>query len=183
MNIYKVFTKNFSKINIAAVVFCTALLFSLPAMAATSAPTSANVSAWLAEWDIPKGLEDAQDLQPKDVVLFAAYFDMQGRPFLTEPMQRLINSKRKLTPEGGKLYLSVVNDVVYAPGKALQKDPSVVKNIVANTESRQKHKADLLRLLASGPFDGLEIDYEKVDPVDWPLLLDFVADLEVKSVV
>lgn len=39
------------------------------------------------------------------------------------------------------------------------------------------HKDDLLRLLASGPFDGLEIDYERVDPQAWATLLDFAADL------
>jgi len=135
-------------------------------------------AAWIAEWDAQKGLEEISAVQAHSIVLFAAYFDSENRPFISDGVQSILkNNPRKNLAPNGNLYLSVVNDVFYTPNKALQKDPALVTSLMATEKSRAMHKADLLRLLASGPFDGLEIDYERVDKQVWPVLLNFAADL------
>ena len=40
--------------------------------------------------------------------------------------------------------------------------------------------ADLLALLKAYPFSGLELDYERVGAEDWPKLLQFARDLDVR---
>lgn len=156
------------------------LLFVLAVLPFSTAGSvhAASSAAWVAEWDAQKGIEEIPAIQARSIVLFAAYFDSENKPFLSEAMQRMLkNTPRKNLAPDGDLYLSVVNDVFYSPNKSLQKDPSLITSLMATEKSRALHKADLLRLLASGPFDGLEIDYERVDPQAWAPLLDFAADL------
>lgn len=135
-------------------------------------------AVWIADWDAQKGLDETAAVQASNIVLFAAYFNLESRPFLNDDMRRMLkNNPRKNLPPDGKLFLSVVNDVFYTPEKSLEKDPTLIKNLMSTEKSRAAHRDDLLKLLASGPFDGLEIDYERVGKEDWPTLLDFAADL------
>lgn len=142
-------------------------------------PVHAESSAvWIADWDAQNGLDETTAVQANNVVLFAAYFNLESRPFLSDDMRRMLkNNPRKNLPPDGKLFLSVVNDVFYTPEKSLEKDPTLIKNLMSTEKSRAAHRDDLLKLVASGPFDGLEIDYERVEKEDWPTLLDFAADL------
>ncbi|MDD4701527.1 MAG: glycosyl hydrolase [Desulfovibrio sp.] len=141
-------------------------------------PAFSATSAWVAEWDMKDGLAEVRQGKFNDIILFAAYFTPEGKPFLTPSLQRAVSGG--VTPyleKGQGLYLSVVNDVVRAPGQSVMKDPQLVKKLMISEQSRNQHRQDLLNLLASGPFTGLEIDYEKVDTEDWPVLLDFAQEL------
>ena len=141
-------------------------------------PTFAAVSAWVAEWDMKDGLLEVRQGKFNNIILFAAYFTPEGKPFLTPSLQRAVTGGAAAYLEKGEgLYLSVVNDVVHAPGQSVMKDPKLVKKLMASEESRKQHQQDLLNLLAAGSFTGLEIDYEKVDMEDWPALLNFAQEL------
>ena len=142
-----------------------------------AAPTMAT-DVWVADWDIANGLAELRQGSFKNAVMFAAYFNTQDKPFLTEDMKKALRSG--LAPvlrPGQGVYLSVVNDVVKAPGKSVQKDPTLVSRLMATESSRAVHRADLLALLTAYPFSGLELDYERVSIDDWPRLLQFAQEL------
>ncbi len=136
--------------------------------------------AWVADWDMPNGLAELRQGNFKNVLMFAAYFDRQGRPFLTEDMKKALRGGLATSlgqGQGQGIYLSVVNDVVEAPGKSVQKDPGLVSRLMATEASRAAHRSDLLALLSAYPFTGLELDYERVGMDDWPRLLQFAQEL------
>lgn len=151
---------------------CAALLVlscSAPAVAA---------DAWVADWDMANGLGDLRQGGFRNILMFAAYFDRQGRPFLTDDMKAALRGGLNAAVKPGQgVYLSVVNDVVEAPGKSVQKDPGLVSRLMATEASRAAHRKDLLALLAAYPFSGLELDYERVAMEDWPRLLQFAHEL------
>jgi len=152
--------------------FLSALLVLLCA-----APALAT-DVWVADWDMANGLAELRQGSFKNAVMFAAYFDRQGKPFLTDDMKKALRGglAASLVPGQG-VYLSVVNDVVEAPGKSVQKDPGLVSRLMATESSRAAHRADLLALLTVYPFSGLELDYERVSADDWPRLLQFAQEL------
>ena len=153
-----------------------ALLFALLVLLCASPAMATDV--WVADWDMSNGLAELQQGNFKNAVMFAAYFDRQGRPFLTDDMKKALRGglAASLGPGQG-VHLSVVNDVVEAPGKSVQKDPGLVSRLMATETSRAAHRADLLALLAVYPFTGLELDYERVGTDDWPRLLQFAQEL------
>ena len=153
-----------------------ALLFALLVLLCASPAMATDV--WVADWDMSNGLAELQQGNFKNAVMFAAYFDRQGRPFLTDDMKKALRGglAASLGPGQG-VYLSVVNDVVEAPGKSVQKDPGLVSRLMATETSRAAHRGDLLALLAVYPFTGLELDYERVATDDWPRLLQFAQEL------
>lgn len=160
----------FMKILLLAVQSLWLLCCAVPAFSAAN--------AWVAEWDVKDGLAEVPQGSFSNIILFAAYFTPEGKPFLTPPLQRAISGGvDSYLTKGQGLYLSVVNDVVRAPGQSVMKDPKLVKKLMASEQSRNQHRQDLLNLLAGGPFTGLEIDYEKVDMEDWPVLLNFAREL------
>ncbi len=138
--------------------------------------------AWVADWDMPNGLAELRQGNFKNALMFAAYFDRQGRPFLTDDMKKALRgglgaSLGQSSNKAQGVFLSVVNDVVEAPGKSVQKDPALVSRLMATDASRAAHRSDLLALLAAYPFTGLELDYERVNMDDWPRLLQFAQEL------
>lgn len=138
-------------------------------------------AAWLVEWDLASGLRDAQVANINDVMLFAAKFDAQDALFLSEPLQRTINGAEvQALKATHKLYLTVVNDRVEAPNKISLKEPALITRLMATPESRARHRNQLLALLDSGPYAGLELDYERVPDGDWEKLLAFAQDLSVR---
>jgi spore germination protein YaaH len=117
--------------------------------------------------------------------MFAAYFDESGAPVLTERVQRWISREAEAfrgtfrrQPDGPAIpiWLSVVNDIL-TPDGTVFKDPDIVSRLVGTEEARKAHIEKLLSLVSSGPFDGLEIDYERVRRDDWKPFLLFCAAL------
>lgn len=153
-----------------------ALLSALLVLGCATSAMATDV--WVADWDMANGLAELRQGNFKNAVMFAAYFNPQGRPFLSEDMKKALHGGLAASVKPGQgVYLSVVNDVVEAPGKSVQKDPALVTRLLATESSRAAHRADLLALLAAYPFTGLELDYERVSADDWPRLLQFAQEL------
>lgn len=141
-------------------------------------PAAHAAGAWIAEWDLRSGLDELRHGNFDRVILFAAYFSSNDKPFLQENLQEFISEELAgLSTPGREVYLSIVNDRFNEGGGATLKDPALVTRLMASPDSRTRHKEDLLQLLSYGPFAGLELDYEKVKEKDWPVLLDFAAEL------
>ncbi len=136
-------------------------------------------SAWLVDWDFEKGWSDAALFAPclDTVQVFAAYFDREGKPVLPDPIRKWLDAPAPADFPAEKLLLSVVNDVDSYGDAPVLKDPDLITRLMATRESRQRHKQDLLALLASNRFGGLELDYERVAVADWTRYLEFCRDL------
>lgn len=135
-------------------------------------------AVWIAEWDFDDGVEDLRAMGDalSSVQIFGAVFARDDRPFVKEALQRRLRDNAGFFA-GRDLYLTVVNDAEKEDGTTTLKDPDLITRLMASPESRERHRRDLLALLAGGPYVGLDIDYEQVKADDWPVLLDFCADL------
>jgi spore germination protein YaaH len=127
-----------------------------------------------------KGLESVQ--------IFAVYFDRMDRPFLPERIESWIEEesagfleKFSQEPKGVQIpvHLSIVNDI-YDPKGSDFKNSDLVSRLLRDSETRARHIADLLAILSRWPFDGLEIDYERVRAEDWKSFLDFCGELHAE---
>jgi spore germination protein YaaH len=114
-----------------------------------------------------------------EVILFAACFNSQDTLFLPTALADYLSDELATSPLARRaVFLSVVNDRFDdANDAATQKDTKLISRLMADSQSRARHKADLLALLDRGSFAGLELDYEKIDDKDWPALLAFAGEL------
>lgn len=134
-------------------------------------------SAWAVEWDLDGWKETAALGDALEYVqIFAASFDADDKPVIADDLAAWIGANAEQLREKNA-YLTVVNDAVRKDGEVVAKDPDLISRLMAGPESRKKHREDLLALLGSGNFSGLDIDYERVKLEDWPTLLAFCQEL------
>ncbi len=163
-------------------MFCfMALLIGCAPQAATTAPESGAgvLSAWIVDWDLEQGLEEwkAQRDVLRNVYAFGAYFDARGDVFLAAPWVRLLAGGASCwNGPPPQSWLTVVNDRVTAQG-AVQKDPELVRALLSNPLFRRRYMQTFTTLVATYGFQGLELDFEKVYPADWPHYLRFCSQL------
>jgi hypothetical protein len=145
------------------------------ALATPASAEEGNLTAWMVEWDFAMGLEERDQLAESlsAVEVFAAAFNEQDQPFLKPGLQAALTE----VGSGQDLFLTIVNDRL-AGGKTVAKDPDLISRLVASPESRAKHQKDLLTILASGPFVGLDIDYERIKTGDMGNFLTFCQELQ-----
>ena len=156
-------------------IVIVALSFSL--IFFTGKPAKA-AGAWVTEWDLDNGLRELNQHTFRRVILFAASFNHEDKLVLPQSLTKLFQGTlSELTGPGQEVFLSVVNDRFDEDGKTVLKDSGLISRLMASEASRQRHKQDLLALLAKAPFSGLEIDYERITMQDWPVLLAFAADV------
>ncbi len=152
-----------------------------PTHHAVAAAASERLDAWIADWDLQRGMAEwkANPGLFDAVHVFAAYFDDKDAPFLAQDWERLLGGNVKSVFGSTPTYLTVVNDLAPMPGKPGKlKDPALVHRLVSDPAVRERHIVALLDLAGRYKFTGLEIDYENVDPADWPDFLTFVAALQ-----
>ncbi len=148
----------------------------------TSAP--AELTAWFADWDWKVGWTDVQKVADglTSLQLFAAYFDSNDRPFLTEQFQASWQELNKKYPADERMpvYLTVVNDFFKADGTTVQKDSSLLTRLLATKERRSSHIEDVVSLAKKYGVEGLELDYERVADGDWSGMLLLIAELHTR---
>lgn len=134
----------------------------LAAMLAGSASAEATdkggrySSAWLTPFD----KFSAQDLGCFDELNpFALAFDPSSN--VVESYPELLRQARETKPEGAKLVPAVVNDVMAQGGKEQSlKSVPLLEYWLGDEERLLRHVDDLVR--AAAPYDGLELDYERL---------------------
>lgn len=152
------------KAAIAAAVFVifTGCTYN-PAVVSAVAEKPAELSAWLAYWDLDAGEKDLKRINRNFAKLsyFGAYFDKNDNLFIPA---ELIDKKRQLKKAAGKYetYLTFVNDKENPDGSVVVKDVEVLRRIFANDISLEKHVDAIIALTMQGGYDGIEIDYEKI---------------------
>lgn len=142
-----------------------------------------NFSAWVVDWQVDSGLKDldrisSEGLELNNLQIFAAYFDENNHLFITEEFNRLVEQTMKMKPNGlGDTYITLVNDRILPDGTSIQKDQSIIEQLMHSADSRNKHINEIIETVNRYNFDGIEIDYEKVQQEDWDDLSNFISEL------
>ena len=77
-----------------------------------------------------------------------------------------------------KIIPTIVNDRISADGKAKRlKDADIIHNILITGAKRKKHIKNILSLIESYGYDGIDIDYENLYFKDRELFTDFIQEL------
>ncbi len=146
--------------------------------------THEKISVWIVDWQWEAGIKDLKEIEENlsSLQVFAAYFDYHDNLHFTNefnealPEIMKINSDNKLA----NLYITIVNDRFNEEGKAVQKDPELLKRLMATEESRNNHIDEIINMVTQKGFNGVEIDYENIDDDIWENYIDFCSKLYQK---
>lgn len=160
---------------------CLAACAMLLLLAARGACAQA-CGAWLPYWAAEDALEELDALAGRldTAVAFAALFDDEDNVFMPEETARLLDRMQRLcTGTGTEAALSVVNDVELAPGRYENKSADLLRRLLADEQSVQRHIGQLAALAQDCGVRVLEIDYEGFgkDAALWARFAAFVAAL------
>jgi len=140
-----------------------------------------NLSAWATYWDLNCDKEIiALDKELKNLCYFAVSFN--GSNELVMP-DKLINYYNQTKSLPYTKYMTIVNDKTNSDGSSLLKDTTLLKALLSDSDSRNKHAEDLINLAVKYNFDGIEIDYEQIkdDLKLWKDYRLFIKDLYKKA--
>ena len=136
-----------------------------------------NLSAWIAYWDLNvQGELNTLDKKLKELSYFAAYFDSNNKLIIPE---KLINYYNKTKGNEYIKYLTIVNDKINSDGGSSLKDTDLLRTLLADSNSRNKHAKEIIDLVSQYGFDGIEIDYEQIksDMELWNNYMLFIEEL------
>lgn len=125
-----------------------------------------RVSAWIPYWDAQNAIDDFKNISKKvdSIENFAAYFDSDNSLFIPNENDEKLKEIKQISKENNiNVYLSVVNDHKNSDGSLTLKDKKVLSDLLSNEESRTKHINNILQVAIDGNYDGVEIDYERID--------------------
>lgn len=167
------------------VAWCAAvaLLLACHRAAAPLPGPPLEVGGWAPYWDLPAALASLPGpaLRPSDVFLFAGQLAPGGEPVLARPRDDYRGAVEAVRRSGASAWLTIVNDVVDAAGRATLKDPAVVHDVLADAPRRARHREQIIRLARELGVSGVDLDYENLQGVDRDRFSAFVADLAVDA--
>ena len=143
---------------------------------------SREMSAWVAYWDMDRGLEEFNEANEKgnaysSVSYFAAYFNDKQKLFIPDA---IADAEDFADSSVDTRYLTVVNDVQGKKNAAAKfKDIDVVKKVLKNDKAQQKHADEIIKLAKKAGCNGIDLDYERVfrDKEAAKLYLQFIKVL------
>ncbi len=122
---------------------------------------SAQISAWLAYWDVPDAVREVKGLQDlRKLSYFAVGFDQGGQLCIPDDLTEALRQTGGRTDY--EKYLTFVNDQQVGEDKMLLKDLGVLRKVFASEQAMDKHIAEILALTSAAKCDGVEIDYETI---------------------
>ncbi|WP_160686335.1 glycosyl hydrolase family 18 protein [Clostridium sp. C2-6-12] len=127
---------------------------------------SKEVSVWLPYWDKENSLKELDKISTNinSIENFAAYFNKDNTLFIPDENKAILNEvKNKCKKNNIQMYLSIVNDQVNSDGSSILKDNNLTKNLLKTEESQKNHIDNIVKLAEDGNYDGVEIDYEKIN--------------------
>ena len=140
-----------------------------------------ELSAWIVDWQWESGMEDFKKITEglSSLQAFAVYFDNTDNLYLTDASRQALPKIIDASKQSSQVHvdLTVVNDRLDGDGSTVQKDPALITRLLATGESRNKHINSILDVVAKYDFDGVEIDYEKIDDGDWNNVCIFYSEL------
>lgn len=141
------------------------------------------LGAWVTYWDLDRGrarLESPSGRRVKDVFLFAAALDPDGRVTLLSDEVTTASLVSEIEERGSRAWLTVVNDVhppAGTAGNAVLKDPAVVHRILADPLLAARHRDEMVALGRRLGVGGIDVDYENLEASDREPFTELVASL------
>ena len=141
-----------------------------------------NLCVWPVYWDTDTIMSELEVMQDKinTVCYFAAYFDADNNPFIPdETLQTMQQINAVYGDKGWNTYLTFVNDKVLSDETSSLKDTQLLYDLLSQPDNREKHIDNILNMVTSNGFKGIEIDYEaiKSDMNLWQLYVTFIDEL------
>ncbi len=151
----------------------------------TTGSGSSDVSVWYPYWDYDTADRELEligdDLNT--ICFFAAYYDVNGEPFIPEDTQETFKNLDKSGRLDNKhTYLTFVNDKLLEQGSSL-KDTDLLYDLLGDRALADSHADDIIKLTKKLGCEGIEIDYEaiKKDKKLWQHFYEFVNVLCQKA--
>lgn len=157
------------------------LLATILALGLAAGETPPALGGWVTYWALAPGLRSVRTSQGrlKDVFLFALHLDAEGdpvpaRPGKDEDWLRAVTELRRLD---AKVWLTIVNDRLDKSGKVVLKDAALLHEVLSDPIRRRRHIKDLVAQCARFGTEGLDVDYENLDPSDRDPFSSFITEL------
>ncbi|MEW9094240.1 MAG: glycosyl hydrolase family 18 protein [Clostridiaceae bacterium] len=128
--------------------------------------TNIEISAWVAYWNGEQALEELPILidNMSSVQAFGAIFDESDKITFPSKYKKILPKIKSICNEyNKKLYLTIVNDRINEDESITQKDSKMLKRILLSKEKRDAHISEIVGHAKQGGYNGVEIDYEKID--------------------
>lgn len=139
-----------------------------------------EISAWVAYWNGEQALEELPILidNMSSVQAFGAIFDENDKIVFPSKYRNILPKIKLICNEyNKKLYLTIVNDRINVDESIIQKDSKMLKRILLSKEKRDAHISEIVAHAKQGGYDGVEIDYEKIDKDTWDSFSIFIKEL------
>lgn len=183
--------KNFKRFLVNMGFFCLAFVILNASgssairadIAGNNSRTDANLSAWLAYWDMDDGVSELGKTGNtyNEISYFEAFFNAKEELIVPKD---LFEDKEQIEAEKNfsVRYLTVVNDV-QTEEKTSFKDIDVVKDVLADKKAQEKHADEIIELAKENNCNGIDLDYERVfrDKEASELYLEFIKILYDKT--
>lgn len=127
---------------------------------------SKEVSVWIPYWDSETSLKELSKISGNinSIENFAAYFNKDNSLFIPDENKKIMNDvKKECDKNNVQLFLSIVNDKINSDGSSTLKDNNLLKTLLSTEQSRKKHIDNIIKSAEDGNYDGVEIDYEKIN--------------------
>lgn len=125
-----------------------------------------KVSAWIAYWDTNNAINELTAISKNidSIENFAAYFDKDNVLFIPDENKKILSEVKPLCKKNDiKIYLTIVNDRINNDGSSILKDSELLTKLLDTERSRKNHIDNIVKLAIDGEYNGVEIDYEKID--------------------
>jgi len=144
------------------------------AIPSVQAAESIQYGGWWTYWGETGAVADVQDLR-----IFAWHFDSDAAviPASAQMEKRLVDARTQRKDSQKRVWATVVNDQVLG-SRTLLKDRALVHRLLTQPALRQRHLDDLVRIARMA--DGIELDYENLDPADRNAYTAFVTELAAR---
>jgi spore germination protein YaaH len=152
---------------------------ALAAVAGCAGTRSLAVDGWVTYWKLPDGIADlgGPARGVSDVFLFVVHLDATGNPVPARRDQDYARTVEAVATSGATAWLTIVNDVVDASGRATPKVATVVHDVLVDPDRRRAHRERIVAIARAHGVTGVDIDYERLLAADRELFSIFVAEL------
>nr|WP_198044755.1 glycosyl hydrolase family 18 protein [Lysinibacillus timonensis] len=126
------------------------------------------MSLWLVDWNYKASIEEASYINKgiENIQLFTTYFDQDYNLYQSHDAKQLIDQTFSHNAlKSNDVYLTIINDQFISQHQVIQKNPEILTNLLSTKLTKEEHIQQIIKIAKQYPYEGVEIDYEKI-PID-----------------
>lgn len=128
---------------------------------------SIDLTVWVTDWDLSRGLEELTTVDVSSVQYFGVYFNEYDEFVMNSTLgEALLN-------EGSPAYLTFINDIIYSNGINVHKDSELARRLINDLSLPGK----IVQLALEYQVEGVELDFEKIPGEEWEAYVTFIDKL------